>query len=199
MDRLLRNFDLCSVNTETGDVKTLISEGFDNANAVYEQPRYLEESDEIVWWSERSGWGHFYLYSRDGKLKNAITSGSFRASAIVRLDEKERTMWFLGNGREKGENVYYQHLYRVKLDGSGLTLLDPGDASHTSTMSPSRKFLVDNASRIDRAPESCVRDDAGNKVMDLERADLSRLQEYGWKLPETFSVKAADGVTELFG
>lgn len=198
-DRLLRNLDLCSVNVATGECKTLISEGFENANIEYQQPRYLDETNEMVWWSEKTGWAHFYLHDRDGKPKNAITSGQFRASRIVHLDEKERRLWFLGNAREKGENVYYQHLYSVKLDGTDLKLLDPGDASHQSSLSPTRRFLVDNASRIDKAPESCLRDATGAKVMDLEKADLSRLQEYGWRLPETFSVKAADGVTDLFG
>jgi dipeptidyl aminopeptidase/acylaminoacyl peptidase len=198
-DRLLRNLELCSLNVDTGECKALISEGFENANVEYQTPRYLEDSNEMVWWSEKTGWAHFYLYDRDGKPKNAITSGQFRASRIVHLDEKERRLWFLGNAREKGENVYYQHLYSVKLDGSDLKLLDPGDATHQSFLSPTRKFVVDNASRIDRAPESCLRDATGAKVMDLEKADLSRLQEYGWKLPETFSVKAADGVTDLFG
>ncbi|MFO0841428.1 MAG: prolyl oligopeptidase family serine peptidase [Gemmataceae bacterium] len=198
-DRLLRNLELCSLNIDTGECKALLSEGFENAHLEYQPPRYLDETSELIWWSERTGWAHFYLYDRDGKPKNAITSGQFRASRIVHLDEKERRMWFLGNARERGENVYYQHLYSVKLDGSDLRLHDPGDANHLSALSPTRKFLVDNASRIDKAPESCVRDAAGAKVMDLERADLSRLQEYGWRLPETFSVKAADGVTDLFG
>ncbi len=198
-DRLLRNLELCALNVATGECRTLISEGFENANIEYQQPRYLEETDEMIWWSERSGWGHFYLYDRDGKLKNAITSGQFRASRIVHLDEKERRMWFLGNGREPNENIYYQHLYSVKLDGTDLRLLDPGNAYHLSYLSPTRKYLVANASRVDRAPESCVRDADGNKVMDLEKADLSRLEEFGWRLPETFQVKAADGVTDLYG
>jgi dipeptidyl aminopeptidase/acylaminoacyl peptidase len=198
-DRLRRNIDLCAINTRTGECKTLISEGFENAPVDHQQPRYLETSDEMIWWSERSGWGHYYLYDRQGKLKNAITTGSWRASRIVALDEKNRVLYFQANGREKAENIYYQHLYSINLDGSGLTLLDPGDASHLSSLSPSRKYVVDNSSRMDEAPSSVLRDDRGNKIMDLEKADLSRLKEYGWCMPETFTVKAADGVTDLFG
>ena len=132
-------------------------------------------------------------------MKNAITSGSWRASRILAVDEKTRTLYFQGNAREKGENVYYEHLYSVKLDGTGLTLLDPGNASHFSTLSPTKQFVVDNTSRIDLAPDSVLRDARGNKVMDLEKADLSRLREYGWRPPEVFTVKAADGVTDLYG
>lgn len=199
IDRLRRNLEFCAVDAGTNECKVLLSEGFEQAPISHTPPRYLDESNEMIWWSERTGWGHFYLYDRDGKLKNAITSGSWRASAIVAVDAKTRTLYFLGNGREKGENVYYQHLYAVNLDGTGLTLLDPGDASHYSLLSPSRRFVVDNSSRLDRPSESVLRDAAGNKLMDLEKADLSRLYEYGWKLPETFQVKAADGVTDLYG
>jgi dipeptidyl aminopeptidase/acylaminoacyl peptidase len=153
----------------------------------------------MIWWSERSGWGHFYLYERDGKLKNAITSGIWRASQIVAVDGKNRTLYFRGNAREPGENVYYEHLYRVNLDGTGPTLLDPGNSNHRSALSPSRQFVVDIHSRVDQAPASELRDSGGRMVMDLEHADLSRLAETGWKMPETFVVKAADGVTDLYG
>jgi dipeptidyl aminopeptidase/acylaminoacyl peptidase len=165
----------------------------------FQPPRYLEGSDEMIWWSEKTGWGHFYLYDKGGKLKNAITSGPWRASRVVAIDEKARVLYFQGNAREPGESVYYEHLYSIKLDGTGLTLLDPGNASHASVLSPSRRFLVDNPSRIDQAPQSVLRDVTGRKVMDLEKTDLSRLKEYGWRPPETFTVKAGDGVTDLYG
>lgn len=198
-DRLKRHIELCSMPTPTGAAKCLISEGFENAGVDMQPVRYLDDSDEMLWWSERSGWGHYYLYGRDGKFKNAVTSGAFRANRIVSIDPKTRMLYFTGNGREAGENVYYTHLYSVKLDGTGLTLLDPGDASHTSTLSPSFKYVVDNSSRVDQQPVSVLRDATGKKIMDLEQTDLSRLKEVGWKMPETFVVKAADGVTDLYG
>src|SRR5205085_1885338 len=136
---------------------------------------------------------------RDGKLKNPITTGTWRASQVVAVDGQNRVVYFRGNGHEPGENVYYEHLYRVNLDGTGLTLLDPGPSFHRSTLAPSRQFLVDNHSRVDEAPAAVLRDAHGRKLLDLERADLSRLLETGWKMPETFVVKAADGVTDLFG
>jgi dipeptidyl aminopeptidase/acylaminoacyl peptidase len=198
-DRLLRHVEYCSLDTKTGQAKCLITEGFENAYLVPPSVRNLDETDEMIWWSERSGWGHFYLYDKTGKLKNAITSGPFRASRIVDVDAKNRMLYFLGNGREENENIYFEHLYCVHLDGSGLTLMDPGDASHRSVLSPSKRYLVDNCSRVDRKPCSVLRDASGKKLLDLEQADLSRLAEIGWKLPETFVVKAADGVTDLYG
>jgi dipeptidyl aminopeptidase/acylaminoacyl peptidase len=198
-DRLLRHIEFCEVSVNPGEPKCLISEGFENANIDFQPVRYLDETDEMIWWSERSGWGHFYLYDRNGKLKNPITSGLFRASRIAAVDPKNRLLYFHANGREPGENVYFQHLYCVHLDGTGLTLMDPGNANHQSILSPTRQFLVDNCSAVDLAPVSVLRDANGRQIMELERADLSRLHEVGWKMPETFLVKAADGVTDLYG
>jgi len=198
-DRLLRHVELCCYSLGTGECKCLLTEGFDNA-PIFTQPiHYIEESNEMLWWSERGGWGHYFLYDGTGKLKNAVTAGTFRAGSIASVDPKNRILYFHGNAREPGENAYYQHLYSIHLDGTGLTLLDPGNANHTSVLSPTRQYLVDNASRVDMAPTSVVRDANGQLVMELEKADLSRLLETGWKMPETFVVKAADGVTDLYG
>jgi dipeptidyl aminopeptidase/acylaminoacyl peptidase len=199
MDRLRRHLEFCSLNVLKGNCTCLVSEGFENASVEQQPAHYLDETNEMIWWSERSGWGQFYLYDRAGKLKNAITSGAFRASRIVDVDVKNRLLYFNGNAREAGENVYYQHLYCVHLDGSGLMLLDPGSSNHTSVLSPSKQFVVDNSSAVDKAPVSVLRDAQGKQLMVLGDCDLSRLQEIGWKMPETFMVKAADGVTDLYG
>ncbi|MCP5023564.1 MAG: prolyl oligopeptidase family serine peptidase [bacterium] len=198
-DRLLRNLELCSINTRNGECRVIFDEGFVGANISTRSLRYLKQRNEMIWWSERSGWGHFYLLDKEGKPKNAITSGPFRASRIVEVDQDKGLLYFLGNGREAGENIYFQHLYRVFLDGTGLTLLDPGNANHSSTLSPTQRFLVDNSSRIDMAPVSRLCDADGKTVMELEQADLSRLYDSGWTMPTTFKFKAADGVTDLYG
>jgi len=198
-DRLWRHGEVCSVNVHTGEVKSLIQEAIENANVTFEPIQYVDPGDEMICWSERSGWGHFYLYGRDGKFKNPVTSGPFRASRVVAVDSKRRLLFFQGNGREQGENVYYGHLYCVGLDGTGMTLMDPGNADHRSELAPSHMFVVDNCSRVDMTPRSILRDARGQELMQLEQGDLSRLYEVGWKMPERFVVKAADGVTELYG
>ncbi len=199
MDRMLRNLKFCSYDALKEKSSCLITEGFENSSISPKPMKVLDDSSEMIWWSEKAGWGHFYLHDRAGKLKNAITAGDFRASAIVAIDEKHRILYFRGNAREAGENVYHNHLYSVHFDGSNLTLLDPGDQDHDSRLSPTRQFVVDNASRADGVPTSVLRDARGAKVMDLETADLTKLREIGWKMPETFVVKAADGMTDLFG
>ncbi|MGH7462843.1 MAG: alpha/beta hydrolase family protein, partial [Longimicrobiales bacterium] len=75
----------------------------------------------------------------------------------------------------------------------------PGDANHNSTLSSSKRYVIDNYSRPDVLPRSVVRDERGAVVLELEETDVSRLKELGWKPPETFIVKAADGVTDIYG
>jgi dipeptidyl aminopeptidase/acylaminoacyl peptidase len=102
-------------------------------------------------------------------------------------------------GKEPNEDPYYPHLYRVNIDTGDMKLLDPGDESHAVAMNDKSTYFVDNASRIDRAPDSVLYDTLGNKVMDLERTDVSALMAQGFRYPECFSVKADDGITDLFG
>lgn len=198
-DRLQRNLDVCDLNLRDKKVTPLLTESVENAFLEVQQIRYLKPGGDFIWWSERTGWGHFYLYSNDGKLKHAITSGAYRASTLVDVDPEKNKLWFASNGREEDENPYYRHLYRVNLDGKDLTLLDKGDADHNTVLSTSKEFAVDVFSRTDLAPQAVVRDKEGNAILELEKTDLSRLYQTGWKMPRTFEVKAADGVTDIYG
>ena len=108
-------------------------------------------------------------------------------------------MTFTAEGREPAENPYFTHAYSIKLDGTGLKMLDSGDASHTVAMADDGKYFVDNSSRVNTAPHSLLYDRSGALNMDLETTDISALVEGGFKMPEPFSVKADDGLTDLYG
>lgn len=199
LSRDMHKMDVCVADAATGEVTTLIEERL-NTYVESRPLRLAAGGQELVFWSERDGWAHYYLYDANtGRLKNRITEGEYVATGIENIDDKGRVMYFTAAGREKGEDPYYAHLYRVNLDGSGLKLLNPGAASHSVAMVDSMKFFVDNASRVDRAPEAAVYDTAGNLVMKLETPDLDPLVGAGFKYPEPFTVKADDGVTDLYG
>jgi dipeptidyl-peptidase 4 len=163
------------------------------------KPGIVNDGNEIVEWSERDGWAHFYLYDGNGNLKNRITSGSFHCEDIVGIDEKNRVLYFTASGREPNEDPYYLHLYRVNLDGSGMRMLNPGNFEHGSRMNDSKRFFIDNFSRVNTAPRSTLFSTDGKKILDLETTDLSSLFAAGYKFPETFKVKADDGITDLYG
>jgi dipeptidyl-peptidase-4 len=161
---------------------------------------YLPESKEFVWFSERDNWGHLYLYdSETGKLKNQITKGEWNVTQLLRVDEKNRQLYFLGVGREKGRDPYFIHFYRVGFDGANLTLLTPEDGNHEVMLSESGKYFVDSYSQPDVPAVAVLRDDTGKLLTTLERADIEKLTAAGWKPPTSFNVKARDGVTDLYG
>ena len=80
--------------------------------------RYLPDSNEVIWFSERDNWGHLYLYDlQTGKLKHQITRGEGNVTQLLRVDEKARNLFFLAVGRESGRDPYFSHFYRVGFDG----------------------------------------------------------------------------------
>src|ERR1039457_5035557 len=161
---------------------------------------YLPESQEFLWFSERDNWGHLYLYdSQTGKLKNQITKGEWNVTQLLRVDEKNRQLYFLGVGREKGRDPYFIHFYRIGFDGGNLTLLTPEDGNHEITLSASGKYFVDSWSKPDAPAVAVLRDNNGKVLAPLERGDIARLTAAGWKPPVPFTVKARDGATELYG
>lgn len=154
---------------------------------------------EFIQWSERDGWAHLYLYDEKGNLKNRITKGPWHVEKVLKVDEASRTIYFLANGREEGENPYYEHLYRVNADGSGLKLLTKGDFFHQVAVDDEARFMVDNFSRVNTIPCADLIDRNGRKVMTIQESDFSQLMAAGYQFPELFKVKAADGVTDLYG
>jgi dipeptidyl-peptidase 4 len=187
----------------TGAVRDVLDEAvstfFESGNGRINW-RYLPASNEVIWFSERDNWGQLYLYDLDtGKLKSQITSGEGNVTQLVRVDAAKRTLYFLGVGREKGRDPYFTHLYRIGFDGRNQQLLTPEHATHEVTMSPSGRYFVDSYSTPEVPPVAVLRDADGADVLEVEKADISKLLATGWKPPVPFTVKARDGVTDLYG
>ena len=199
--RTREELEICAVNTETGDVRVVIHEkSLPYLNDDLYSIAYLNDGSEILWWSERSGWGNYYLYDSRGNLKNQVTSGEWTSGKIVRIDTTRRVLYFEGYGQVKGGNRYYARLNRVDLDGKGnVKMLTPEEGNHQVTFSPSGRYFVDTYSRPDQAPRNVLRDWDGKLIRELEAPDLRNLYETGWRKPECFTVKAADDCTDLYG
>jgi len=197
--RDLHKVDVLVAAPDTGEARVLVEERL-NTYIETKPLRLANAGKDLIFWSERTGWGHYYVYdAQTGALKNALTSGEFVTTSIEALDDKTRVAYVAAVGREAGEDPYYPHLYRVGYDGAGIKLLDPGDASHDARISESMRYFVDNSSRIDSAPSATLYDTLGTAVTKLDAPDLTALNEAGFKFPETFKVKADDGITDLYG
>ncbi|MDT9600596.1 S9 family peptidase [Sphingosinicella rhizophila] len=220
-----RDLDLKEINAETGAIRTLVTEsakGFLGLNSeMYNAPnvRQIKSGREILWYSQRSGWGHLYRYDlRTGKLLNAVTRGEWLVRDILHVDEARRRIVFTASGREGGD-PYRRRVYRVNFDGSDLLLLTPEDADHTiagqatgafalffgipktaSKVSPDGASFIDTWSTPDTPPITVLRRTSdGGVIARLESADISGLTALGWRPPEHLVVKAADGKTDLYG
>lgn len=190
------------IDGETGKTRRVVEE---SAKTYMDTDKrfaeILGDGKELLWGSERDGWSHLYLYDwGTGQLKKQVTRGEFVVRSVVHVDEKNRRVFFTGGGREPGRDPYLQHLYRVNLDGTGLTLLTPEHAEHWIRVSPDKKYVVDTYSRVDLPPVSVLRRlKDGKVVLKLEKADIDDLLAMGWKSPEPFKVKARDGKTDIYG
>jgi dipeptidyl aminopeptidase/acylaminoacyl peptidase len=199
-DRQLKNLDICLVNAETGALSVLFSEKtWPYFNNEYSRLSVLNEGNDIIWWSERTGWGQLYLYDGKGNLKNRITNGYFVTGRVERIDTLGRMIYFEAFGGEIGVHPYYSMKYKASIDKGGMTLITKEGANHSFSMSKSNKYFVDTYSTVDMIPQAVLRDNTGNILLSLEKADLSQLFKTGWKMPETIKVKAKDGVTDLYG
>ncbi len=196
--RDLHRIDICSYTVGQDSIRPIIEERMN----TYQEVRPLAsigDGKELIQWSERDGWAHLYLYDGEGNLKNRITRGPWHVDQIVKVDEAKRVVYFLANGKDKDENPYYEHLYRAGLDGNGLQQVTPGDYFHMVSMDDNAAFVVNNYSRVNTIPRTDLMDSNGRKLMTLEESDFSGLLAAGYQFPEPFKVKAADGVTDLYG
>ena len=196
--RDLKRLDLCWVGVDSDSTKTIISER-ERTYVEYRTPFLIGGGKQILHWSERNGWANIYLYNNDGTLVRNLTDGAFHVEDILGVNEKEGYILLSACGVNKDENPYQMHTFRVPLTGGALQQLDMNDMDVLSTASDDAKYFVANYSRVDWTPAVALFSAAGKRISDLETADLSLLFEAGYKFPERFKVKAADGVTDLYG
>ncbi len=198
MSRDLKRMDICYVGVDSDSTRTVISERM-NTYVESRQTRLLDGGRKMIHWSERNGWANLYLYNADGTLIRNLTEGAYHVDDVLAVNEKEGYVLFRACGKEKGENPYQMHVYRVSLQGGEPKMLDIPDMNIDAIASDDGKYFIANYSRVDYKPASALFDAAGKKVCDLGEADFSLLFAAGYKFPERFNVKAADGITDLYG
>ncbi|MEE0316991.1 MAG: DPP IV N-terminal domain-containing protein [Bacteroidales bacterium] len=198
MSRDLKRMDICYVGVDSDSTRTVISERM-NTYVESRQTRLLDGGRKMIHWSERNGWANLYLYNADGTLIRNLTEGAYHVDDVLAVNEKEGYVLFRACGKEKGENPYQMHVYRVSLQGGEPKMLDIPDMNIDAIASDDGKYFIANYSRVDYKPASALFDASGKKVCDLGEADFSLLFAAGYKFPERFKVKAADGITDLYG
>ena len=203
-------YRIIEVDAHSGAARAIISEEpktffYYNRSAATLQAgkRYridLADGKEVVWMSERDGWNHLYLIDgATGAVKNQITKGAWPVRHVIKVDEEKRQLWFSAGGMNAGKDPYFQHYYRINLDGSGLTPLTSVDANHTVEFSSDMTLFVDHYSRVDLASIAELHRADGSLIAEIEKPDLTALMKTGWKAPEVFVAKGRDGTTDIWG
>ena len=187
-------YNLATKNQEKIYTETS-STNIDNYNS-----QLTEDGEKIVITSERDGWKQLYLLTIKDKNLKPITTGSFYVNDVLFVDKKTQIILFTASGKEQGRNPYFQHLYKIKMDGTGLTLLTPENANHDITVSPDGKYFTDNISTPDQPSRYILRDSKNGKTLtELTKANIDPLIAMNYHFPETFNCIARDGTTTIYG
>ena len=228
VDRYYKSAKVFEFDTDTGVTRLLFEEtsetqinlmlNSDMAPSIVPLP----ETDELIWFSERSGWGHLYLYDLNtGEVKTEITTGDWLVREIVRVIPQKREIILQTAGRESGRDPYYRDLVRVNFDTGELRTIIASDhdyfvsapndiqrdlagclsgglAAAANGAAPSGDHFVVTRVRVDEVSETFVIDRDGNITLELETGDVSALPE-DWRWPEPVALKAADGKTDIYG
>ena len=194
---------LLSIDASNGKVTDLVRESPDTF-VDYSQKtmlHWLDQSEQLIWASERSGWNHLYrIDASNGQVINPITKGKWVVRKIEHVDEKSEVVWFSALAIHPKQDPYHLHLAKVNLDGSDLTVLTQGDGTHRWEFNPERTLFVDRWSRVDHPEVAQLRSARdGSLVKELARQDISALLKEGYSMPIRFSAPGRDGKTMIHG
>ncbi|MFN3166016.1 MAG: prolyl oligopeptidase family serine peptidase [Phycisphaeraceae bacterium] len=197
-------YRVIEVDAQTGESRAIVTEAPETFFCYSRKKflRYLDDTDELIWMSERDGWNHLYLIDwKTGGVKRQITKGEWVVREVDRVDEPSRTVWFWAGGIHEGQDPYYRHYCKANLDTGEVTALTRGNGDHTDlSVSPDGKHLVTTWSRVDHPPVHELRNaETGALIKELARADASALVDAGWQAPERFVAKGRDGETDIYG
>ncbi|HYE30684.1 MAG TPA: DPP IV N-terminal domain-containing protein [Methylomirabilota bacterium] len=194
---------IISVDAKSGEPKAIIDEKSPTFISYSGKffCEYLDDTDELIWMSERDGWNHLYLFDyKTGGLKNQITKGEWVVRGVDRVDRETREIWLRAGGIHTEQDPYFIHYVKVSFDGKSLVKLTESNGTHEAQFSPDRKHMVVTWSRVDAAPVTELRRASDGKlVCELEKADIRLLEATGWKAPEPFVAKGRDGATDIYG
>lgn len=197
INRLQNTDDVMLGDVASGVMRTVLSEHDSAWLDVVDDMIWLPDGKQFTWVSERTGWRHVYLVSRDGRTIRPVTAGSFDVENVVQIDQKGGWLYYIASP----ENPTQRYLFRTRLDGRGrpqrLTpASEPG--THQYSLAPGARWGVHTYSSFLEPPtfdlvqlpsHKSVRVLAGNEAL---KAKIARLQRGANRF---FRVPAAEGVS----
>lgn len=200
IERGFHSIRLFLVDAQTGVARPLTeATSKSSINAYSYSERYLENLNAVLWTSDESGRRHAHLVGLDGS-KTALTNGDWNFNDLIGATPGRQAFFITGSGREPDRDPYLLHLYRIEQIGESPILLTPEPLHHDVSLSPGGRYFVDNMSLANQPTRSVLRSaEDGEILMELQRADISKLEAMNYTLPEPFETVAADGQTPIYG
>jgi dipeptidyl-peptidase-4 len=151
------------------------------------------DNTKFIMQSQKDGYNHLYLFDRDGKELKQLTSGPWVVMEVLGFNKKQKTVIIKANK----EHPLHHRLYSVSMTGK-MQQLETVDGVHNGELSPSGNFLIDRYSTPTRPRVIDVVDLTKNaRHTNLLEAD-DPWSGYQQPIFECGSIKAADGVTDLY-
>lgn len=197
-----KRLELIFADVTTGARRVVLTEDSDTWINLNDALHFLENSNQFLWASERSGFKHLYLYRRDGTLVSALTEGPWAIGALKGVDEAGGWVYFEGFA----DTPLEKHLYRVPLTGSTpappLRLTEQG-GWHDTVVAGDGSLFIDTFSAEDTPPRVALRRADGRRIAWIVENPLDRRHPYHPYLDhhaprEYGAINTQDGVTLLY-
>jgi len=195
MDRGQENLKFYQVDPMNGTKREIYDEKQPSWINLDHEERitYLADNKHYILKSDKTGWAHYYLYTLEGKLVNAMTVGDWQVTGIAHIDEPGKVFYFTA----RKENSATEDLYRVDFSGKNFKRLTFGDYTHQVSVSPDGKHFITNYSNVSTPTKVALLTTTGKVVREL--AD-SKGDEFGtYKIGKTsyFTIPSEDGKYQL--
>ena len=190
LNREQNHLDMLMANTKSGKAEIIISDDDPCYVDVQHDISFLKNRDEIVFSSESSGYRHAYIYDYTGKMVKQVTQGDWEITEIVGVDEAENWLYFYG----KLDSPMEQQIYRVKLDGAGLTKISAQAGWHTPIFSPDFKYFIDTYSNTTIPPKTILNKSDGGLIQVIDEGEMEAWTGRDIVYPEFQTVTTDDGV-----
>ena len=196
-------YELAAVDAASGKVRTLAKEETDTFVYYYDLWRYFfKDGKRCLWISERDDWRHLYLIDPYTLQMRQLTRGAWNVREIHHVDEEGGYILANANGiaASRGEDPYNKHVIRIDIATGKVTDLTPENANHSAYFNKDFSVFVDSYSRPDLPAITVLRDAKDGKVLTvIQKQDISEVLEDGFTMPEVFTAKGRDGVTDIWG
>ena len=187
-DREQTWLDLNLADANTGRSRKLLREttkAWVNNNG---DPIWLRDGS-FLWFSERSGFKHLYRVADDGRVMNQITTGRWDVRTLYGVNQNAGVLYFAASERSPiGTDIY-----RINIDGTGLTRLSQTDGTHRAIFNPDFTLFADVWSNVSTPPQVRLYRNTGSEVRAIDLNPVTALRDYRVSRPEFVQVKTRDG------